>query len=159
IAKHQQADGNFVNNEAWASTLSMALCSKGINRAAQNGFMVPGQVLAADLKANTAGLDLAKGTFATRPVAGAGAGGIGTSSDAGVAVYRQSGQTAGLQEAVNTLKKEEDKKRAILASPTAPPTEKAEARRDLQRLKEAETARKSAVDRLISRLDDKQFIQ
>ena len=41
IAKHQKADGNFDKNDAWASTLSMALCSKGINRAAQRGFAVP----------------------------------------------------------------------------------------------------------------------
>src|SRR5262249_7428959 len=51
IAKHQGKDGNFANNQAWASTLSMALCSKGLNRAAQNGFMVQQEVLANAQKA------------------------------------------------------------------------------------------------------------
>src|SRR4029077_8960867 len=81
IAKHQKADGNFDKNEAWASTLSMALCSKGINRAAQNGFEVPQPVLARDQKANSAGLDVAKGTF-TAPTAPVGAGGAAAPSDA-----------------------------------------------------------------------------
>ena len=156
IAKHQKADGNFDKNEAWASTLSMALCSKGINRAAQNGLMVPDRVLAADQKANTAGLDRTKGTF-TAPAAGPA--GVAASSDAGVAVYRQSGQTAGLQEAVNTLKKDEAKNREILNSPKAAPKAKEEAKRELDRLGEAEAAQKVAVDGLIRRLDDKQFIQ
>ena len=48
IAKHQKEDGNFKGNEAWASTLSMALCSKGFNRAAQMGFEVPQTVLERD---------------------------------------------------------------------------------------------------------------
>jgi hypothetical protein len=156
IAKNQKADGNFAKNEAWASTLSMALCSKGINRAAQNGLMVPQTVLAADQKANTAGLDRTKGTF-TAPAAGPA--GVAASSDAGVAVYRQSGQTAGLQEAVNTLKKDEAKNREILNSPKAAPKAKEEAKRELDRLGEAEAAQKVAVDGLIRRLDDKQFIQ
>jgi hypothetical protein len=156
VAKHQKADGNFDKNEAWASTLSLALCSKGVNRAAQNGFRVPPQVLVADQKVNAAGLDTAKGTF-TAPAAGAG--GVAASSDAGVAVYRSSGQTAGLQEAVNTLKKDEKKNQEIVRSPTAAPKEKEQARKDLDRLAEAEKATTAAVDGLIRRLDDKQFIQ
>jgi hypothetical protein len=151
IAKHQKADGNFDKNDGWATSLSLALCSKGLNRAAQNGFMVPQPVLAADQKANTAGLDVARGTF-TAPASGAG-------GDAGVPVYSSSGKTAGLQEAVNTLKKEEEKNRAIVKSETASPKEKEQAKKDLDRLAEAETSQKAAVDGLIRRLDDKQFIQ
>jgi hypothetical protein len=157
IAKHQKADGNFANNQAWASTLSMALCSKGINRAAQNGFAVPQTVLAADQKANTEGLDLAKGEF-TSP-APSGALGAAVPTDAGVRVYSHSGKAAGLQEAVNTLKKDEDKNREIVKSPTAPKAEKERAKRDLDRLADGEKAQKAAVDGLIRRLDDKQFIQ
>jgi hypothetical protein len=168
IARHQKEDGNFDKNEAWASTLSMSVFSKGVNRAAQNGLMVPDKVLAADQKANTAGLDLAKGTFAPAGGVGLGGGRTGTPagsatptsapSDAGVAIYGQSGKTAGLQEAVNTLKKDEKKNQEIAKSPTAPKAEKERAVRDLDRLAQAETATKSAVDGLIRRLDDKQFI-
>jgi hypothetical protein len=155
IAKHQKADGNFDKNEAWASTLSMALCSKGINRAAQNGFEVPRRVLAADQNANTAGLDVAKGTF-TAPAAGAT---YSLRTDAGVPVYSSAGKTAGLQEAVNTLKKDEKKNQEIVKSPTAAPQAKEQAQTELKRLGEAETATNAAVDGLIRRLDDKQFIQ
>lgn len=158
IAKHQKADGNFVNNEAWASTLSMAICSKGINRAAQNGFMVPQPVLARDQKANVAGLDVARGTF-TAPVAGGGLGGLPAPSDAGVQVYSQSGKTAGLQEAVNTLKKVEKKNQEIVQSKTAPKEAKVQAQAQLKQLEEAETAQKAAVKGLVERLGDQQFIQ
>lgn len=165
IAKHQKADGNFDKNDAWASTLSMALCSKGFNRAAQMGFMVPERVLAADQNANTSGLDLAKGTFTSPVASGRGAGAVGAPAaapaptDAGVAVYSSAGKTSGLQEAVNTLKLTEARNRAIVNSPTASKDEKERADKDLDRLARAETAQQSAVDGLIRRLDDKQFIQ
>ena len=173
IVKHQKADGNFDKNEAWASTLSMALCSKGINRAAQMGYDVPEQVLAADQKANTSGLDVAKGEFTTTPadlgvgrVTG-GAGGLGGTpavatsapSDAGVKIYSTSGKTSGLQEAVNTLKKDEKKNRDIVKDDKAPKAEKERAMRDLDRLENAEKAQTAAVDGLVRQLDDKQFIQ
>jgi hypothetical protein len=142
LAKHQDKDGNFAKNEAWASTLSMALCSKGINRAAQNGFLVPQPVLAADQKANTAGLDVATGRFAA-PAGGA-------AGDAGIQLYSFSGKTAGLQEAVNTLKKDEEKNRKTVDSPTAPKEEKEKAKSELTRLEDAEKAQKAAVEGLIN---------
>jgi len=160
IAKHQKADGNFDKNEAWASTLSMALCSKGINRAAQNGYTVPQTVLAADQLANASGLDVKKGTFTAPAATGTRkAGASAAPTDAGVQVYSQAGKTSGLQEAVNTLKKDEKKNFAIANSPTAPKAEKARAQTELGRLKEAETVQKAAVDGLIRRLDDKEFIK
>jgi len=153
IAKHQKADGNFDKNDGWASTLSMALCSKGINRAAQMGYEVPEKVLAANQKANTSGLDRTKGTF-TAPTAGPASG-----SDAGVAIYGTSGKTSGLQEAVNTLEKDKKKNEEIVKSPTAPKADKEMAQNALTRLGEAKAAQTVAVDGLIRRLDDKQFIQ
>ncbi len=145
IAKHQKADGNFDKNEAWASTLSMALCSKGINRGAQMGFTVNETVLARDQKANS-----------VAPTSGTG-GARGT--DAGVKIYAEGGRASGLQEAVNTLKKDEQKNLEIVKRPDAPKEEKARAQTNLDRLKDAETANTAAVDGLVRRLDDKQFIQ
>ncbi len=151
IVKHQKADGNFEKNEAWASSLSMALCSKGLNRASQMGFGVDNTVLARDQKANTEGLDLKKGDFAApKP---------GTASDAGVAIYATSGKTSGLQDAVNTLKKEEKKNKEILFDPKAPKEDKDRAEMSLERLKQAETAQQAAVKGLVARLDDKNFVQ
>jgi hypothetical protein len=172
IAKHQKADGNFEKNEAWASTLSMALCSKGLNRAAQMGFAVPDKVLIADQTANTVGLDTKTGTFvAAAPAAPAAPGAGGATgraaaaattpapSDAGVAVYSSAGKTSGLQEAVNTLKKTEDKDRETVKNKDAPVAERKRAVENLTRLEQAQTAQVAAVDGLIRRLDDKQFIQ
>jgi hypothetical protein len=154
IVKHQKADGNFEKNEAWASTLSMALCSKGLNRASQMGFEVAPTVLARDQKANTDGLDVKKGDFSA-PTSGA----SGKPSDAGVPIYATSGKTSGLQEAVNTLKKEEKKNKEILFDDKAPKEEKARAQKDLDRLQEAETAQQAAVKGLEARLEDKAFVQ
>jgi hypothetical protein len=154
IAKHQKADGNFEKNEAWASTLSMALCSKGINRAAQMGFGVDSTVLARDQKANTDGLDLKKGDFSA-PTTGPTA----KPSDAGVAIYATSGKTSGLAEAVNTLKKDEKKNKEILADPKAPKEDKDRAEKSLERLKDAETAQQAAVKGLVTRLEDPNFVQ
>jgi hypothetical protein len=153
IAKHQKADGNFDKNDGWASTLSMALCSKGINRAAQMGFGVDNGVLARDQKANADGLDLKKGDFSGPKAA------PGASSDAGVAIYATSGKTSGLQEAVNTLKKDEKKNKEILADKKASKEDKDRAEQSLARLTEAETAQQAAVKGLVNRLEDKQFIQ
>jgi hypothetical protein len=151
IVKHQKADGNFEKNEAWASSLSMALCSKGLNRASQMGFGVDNTVLARDQKANTDGLDLKKGDFAApKP---------GTASDAGVPIYATSGKTSGLQDAVNTLKKDEKKNKDILADTKAPKEERDRAEKSLDRLKEAETAQQAAVKGLVMRLEDKNFVQ
>ena len=47
IEKHQKADGTFAGNSGWASVLSQALCSKAINRAAQNGVAIREEVLGA----------------------------------------------------------------------------------------------------------------
>src|SRR5204863_2129154 len=50
IERHQKADGTFAGNAGWASVLSQALCSKAINRAAQNGAEVKAEVLERDAK-------------------------------------------------------------------------------------------------------------
>jgi Prenyltransferase and squalene oxidase repeat len=179
IAKHQNAEGNFAQNEAWASTLSLALCSKGINRAAQNGYAVPNNVLVADQMRNESGLDRKSGIYgpavaspaspptlaktdpatpkdvATRSYSFA----LTAPSDAGVAVYSQAGKTSGLQERVNTLKQAEKKNTETLTSPTAPKADKERATTELEQLKTAQSAQTAAVDGLIRQLDNKAFIQ
>jgi hypothetical protein len=139
----------------------LSVFSKGVNRAAQMGYNVPAPVLAADQKANTSGLNLAKGTFTTPAAApGAGPGGVtAPAADAGVPIYSSAGKTSGLQEAVNTLEKAAKKNEAIIKSQTATKEAKHEAQRDLDRLKEARVAQTAAVDGLIRRLDDKTFLQ
>jgi hypothetical protein len=63
IEKNQKSDGTFAGNGGWASVLSLGLCSKFINRAAQNGVAVKAEVLANDFNGTVAGLDKASGDF------------------------------------------------------------------------------------------------
>src|SRR5206468_12362128 len=63
IEKHQKADGTFAGNAGWASVLSQALCSKAINRAAQNGAVVKVEVFDRDSKLAANGVDVARRDF------------------------------------------------------------------------------------------------
>jgi hypothetical protein len=63
IEKHQKADGTFAGNTGWASVLSQALCSKAINRAAQNGVAVNDELLARDARLAAVGVDVKSKDF------------------------------------------------------------------------------------------------
>src|SRR6516165_1724708 len=63
IEDNQRKDGTFVGNDGWASVLSQGLCSKGLNRAAQNGFSVKRETLARDGDQAAQGLDAKTGKF------------------------------------------------------------------------------------------------
>src|SRR5437868_11405161 len=82
IEKHQKADGTFAGNAGWASVLSQALCSKAINRAAQNGAEVKAEVLERDARLAAAGVDVKAKDFAApvaAPTAPVSAGGLAAS--------------------------------------------------------------------------------
>jgi len=98
IEKNQKSDGTFAGNNGWASVLSLGLCSKFINRAAQNDVAVSKEVLNRDFSQTVAGLDKNSGEFKsaavlaastpTSGVAGPGPGAIaasGRTSSAGFA--------------------------------------------------------------------------
>src|SRR5439155_16386683 len=104
IEKHQKADGTFAGNAGWASVLSQALCSKAINRAAQNGIAVKAETLDRDAQLAAAGVDLKARDFSVAEPRAAAIGGetasrlavgrvagpaapAGGPSDAGIAVY------------------------------------------------------------------------
>src|SRR5262245_53721208 len=112
IEKHQKADGTFAGNAGWASVLSQALCSKAINRAAQNGAEVKLEVLERDSKLAAEGIDLkAKDFSAPAEVSAVGRAGVsgfaggrvatataaraGAPSDAGISVYSFSAKAGG----------------------------------------------------------------
>jgi hypothetical protein len=170
---NQLADGSFPGNNGWASILSQGVASKGLNRAAQAGAVVKGEVLDRDNKQSAEGLDKKTGKFGS-PDAGAvasgrGVGGIagrGSSapttaprpSDAGVGLYNSSARAGGLQETVNTLKGGEKKARETLESTTASKVEKDKATSHLERLAMAEESQKAAVRGIVLQLEDKQFV-
>ncbi len=156
IEDNQQKDGTFANNEGWASVLSQGLCSKGLNRAAQNGFAVKGDVLARDGNQAAMGLDRKSGKFSAAGTLGAA--GRPAPSDAGVTIYNTSARTAALQEQVNSLKKDEQKARDTLADAKASKDDKAKAKEHIDRLEQAQETQSAAVKGVVSQVDDKGFI-
>lgn len=176
IEKHQKADGTFAGNAGWASVLSQALCSKAINRAAQNGAAVKLEVLERDSKLAANGVDLKTKDFSTPAevaaiagesggrlasigrVAATPAAAVSGPSDAGISVYSFSAKAGGLQDAVNTARPAAQKARLVLADSKASKDAKAAAAETLDRAKRLEEQSDAATNGILKRLDDKQFI-
>lgn len=180
IEKNQKDDGHFAGNNAWASVLSQGLASKGLNRAAQNGVVVPQAVLVREEKRVVASFDGQSGQFRTagpamteasvagrlgsvsgRPVAGsitAPAAGEAAPSDAGVAIYNSSANLAGFNDLAIT--RQDDKKRAkeTLNKPNAPKEEREQAQRDIDRIEGFEKTAAQATKAVVQQLDNPQFV-
>jgi hypothetical protein len=156
IEDNQRKDGTFAANDGWASVLSQGLCSKGLNRAAQNGFSVKRETLARDGDQAAQGLDAKTGKFDT--AAGIAGSGKAAPSDAGVTIYNTSSRTAALQEQVNSLKKDEDKARKTLADDKAPKEEKEKAKEHIAKLEKAQETNAAAVKGVVSQVGDQRFI-
>jgi hypothetical protein len=181
IEKHQKADGTFAGNAGWASVLSQALCSKAINRAAQNGIAVKVQVLERDAQLAAAGVDVKEKDFARpeaaiatsgeassrlaaagrvtgRPALAAGMAGMAGPSDAGISVYSFSAKAGGLQDAVNTARPAAKRAELVLADQKASSEAKDEAKQTIDRARRLEEASDAATNGILKRLDDRQFI-
>jgi hypothetical protein len=176
IEKHQGADGTFAGNAGWASVLSQALCSKAINRAAQNGARVNAEVLQRDARLAAAGVDVARKDFsapaetaglvggartrvaAIGRVAGGPEAAASAPSDAGITVYSFSAKAGGLQDAVNTVRVEKQRAQEVLADAAATKEAKADAAKTVDRARTLEEASEAATNGILKRLDDKQFV-
>jgi hypothetical protein len=186
IEKNQQADGTFAGNTGWASVLSQALCSKALNRAAQNGVAVKDEVLARDARLAAAGVDVARKDFgavatATPAISGRSVGGrsalrsaasgpavatepaaVATAasapSDAGIAIYAFSAKAGGLQDAVNRTRPERQRAQSVLADASAPAAAKEQAQQTLGKIADLEKTNEAAVSGILKRLDDQQFV-
>jgi len=175
IEKHQKADGTFAVNAGWASVLSQALCSKAINRAAQNGIAVNNEVLFRDAQLAAEGVDVKAKDFAVAEPRAAAVGGEAASrlaarpsagpvaaasrpSDAGISVYGFSAKAGGLQDAVNTTRPAAERAKRVLADNKASKEAKAEAAQTVDRVRRLEEASEAATNGILKRLDDRQFI-
>ena len=173
IQKNQRKDGTWAN-EGWAPILSQSLASKGLNRAAQNGFQVPQEVLVRAenyAKANSrpqGAESLALRAGGSAGLAGRPAGPVYAATparsstplgSAGVPLYDGASNLTNLQDAVNTNKLSEKQVREIADKPTASKKDRDEAKAQLRRFAETEQAQKEATAAFVKRLDDKQFIQ
>jgi hypothetical protein len=156
IQKNQRQDGTWAN-EGWAPILSQSIASKGLNRAAQNGFQVSGEALA---RAEKYAKDNADPKTAARV---ASVGGVVFAApalgSAGVPLYDGASNVSNLQDAVNTNKLLEKKVREIADKPSSSTKERDEAKAQLRRFAETEQAKEEATAAFVKRLDDKQFIQ
>ena len=143
IEHNQQQDGSW-GGGGWAPALAQSVASKGLNRAAMNGFKVDAQVL--DNIAQQA----------ERSV-GANTGGLAAEGSAGVALYAGSSNLGKLQDTVTTYRQRENGLReAAKSAPTE--SERAQAKDELKRFEAAETALNQVQDAVVERMDDEQFI-
>ena len=163
IEKHQKADGTFAGNAGWASVLSQALCSKAINRAAQNGANVKLEVLERDSRLAANAVDVKSRDFsatAAEPAASRlasigrvvdGPSVAGAPSDAGVSIYKFSAAAGGLQDAVNTNRPAAQRAERVLADNKASKEAKDEAQATLTRARTLEEASGAATNGILKR--------
>jgi hypothetical protein len=144
IQKNQRADGTW-GGQGWATTIQQGLAVKGLNRAAQSGAQVDETIRA---RAETQ----ARQSFDKR------SGKFDESGSAGVQLYTAGANLGSVAESVKTNKQRKVQLDQTLASSTATPAKKAEARATLHRYESAEKDLQDAQTAVIARLDDKQFI-
>jgi hypothetical protein len=176
IEKHQKKDGAF-DGQGWAPVLAQAMSGKGINRARQAGARVSDVALAnaqagaamafrasSDPVATAAGETrggptiLAASAAPGRPSGGMarGMGGMMAGS-AGVELYGRAANLGVLQDSVNTSKAEVPQLREKAAK-AKDPQERAQAKRKLFQIAEAEKVHEEARAAVVGRLEDPQFI-
>ncbi len=147
IQKHQKDDGAFAGNNGWASTLSQGICSKSLNAAFAVGAKVDLAALEKDHLQNAAGLDRATGV-----VGGAGA------ADAGVEIYRYASKLGGMTDfaKTNTLRRDELEK--TVSAPTVTEPEKEAAKKELQKIDQADADQKVLLKQVAGRAQEGGFV-
>ncbi|MBI3181589.1 MAG: hypothetical protein HYZ28_05560 [Myxococcales bacterium] len=141
MKKNQQGDGRF-DTAGWAPTLSQAMATRSINRAAQAGMEV-------DEGMREKAEAYAKGEFGANGL-GAGAG------SAGVQLYSAAATVSQVSESTTTNEAQAEELRAKVAA--APPSEQQEAKAKLDRFADTARVEKSARDTMTGRLKDPGFV-
>jgi hypothetical protein len=181
IETNQKEDGTFAGNNGWASVLSQGLASKALNRAVQKGVAVNDEVLKRDFaqagrqlaaagaisapvaesasvpvagKPVTAGIERSVETRSAeiRSAARAGA------ADAGVKLYNFSANGGRLADFKNTKSESRKKAEVVLADKSAPKEAKDQARAEIDAFAKVAASQQEALDDIVKRLDDKQFL-
>ena len=143
MAKHQRADGTW-DDRGWAATLSQGVAVKGLNRAAQMGQPVSGEVRARAEKNARMSFDRASGKFAPK-------------GSAGVELYSAGSQLGAMADSVNTNQVEEAEVREQLKKAVSEP-QRQQAEAKLKRFDEAKQDLAAAQAAVVKRLGDKQFV-
>jgi hypothetical protein len=164
IEKNQQADGTFAGNGGWAPVLSLGLCSKFLNRAAQQKVAVKDEVLKRDYAQSVAALDRKTGDFKAAkspelPAVGLRiAGSPPAAADAGVMLYGAATGASRINDFGLTVRARERAARETLADRAAKPADKERAGRELREIEEVKSAQEAATSGIVRRLDDQQFL-
>jgi hypothetical protein len=178
VAKNQKEDGSWAN-AGWAPVLAQSIAAKGLNRAAQNGVQVSGEVLArveANARNNFSPITNAStgtasfaGVSAGRALGGPASGttvmgGAGFKLDgaASVPLYAAAANSAAGQDALNTRQQREADLKKVMDDPNASKDDRDKASGKLKELAEenrkAADAQAQANQAVIKQLTDKQFI-
>ncbi len=171
IETHQQTDGTFAGNHGWASVLSQGLCSKFLNRAAQQKVAIDARVLERDFHQSLASLDekpAAKSleTAMPREMISARPGGrpevrvlVGAAAgDAGIELYRQATNVGRINHFYDSNRPAEQAAEQVLASASASDHAKDAARRELARVAQVRGVQQDAVGGIIEKLSDERFV-
>lgn len=144
IEKNQRQDGTW-DNQGWAPVLTQSMAAKGLNRAAQAGEDVDGEVLTRVESQARSQFDARTGSF-------------GGGGSAGVGLYAGAANSAALRDSVTTRKTKEGSLRRKMREAKSE-QERAQAQAAIADNRAAEKATESAEKALLDRLDDPSFIQ
>ena len=165
IEANQQEDGTFAGNTGWASVLSQSLCSKFLNRAAQQQVAVKQEVLDRDYRQSVAQLDRKTSELGTPSVATGRISGTsraaskgGGGGDAGVDLYSSASNAGRIRYYFDANRPAEAAAKQVLASESASDDEKKQAKDELSRLEEVRGTQQAAVKGVVRKLGDKQFV-
>lgn len=169
IEANQQEDGTFAGNHGWASVLSQGLCSKFLNRAAQQKVAVSSQVLERDFRQSVASLSGASPeaepklgspeAISARPTARRMSPVSGAREDAGIQLYNQSANVGRIQFYNDTSRAAERDAQQVLVKKSASEEAKQVARKELSRIADVRGKQREAVSGIIEKLADPQFVE
>ena len=166
IVRNQRPDGTFAGNEGWASTLSVGVANKSVARAKERGVVVDEAVVKrmvaqAEQAAARKPADSTSGglgfTFGRLGISGAAP--VPVAGDAGIRLYSLAQAATNLQDAVNSLRREELEARRILQDRNASAEMREKARNTLETIEKLERQNAQVQAELRKSARDQRFLQ
>lgn len=144
IQHNQQADGQWAGG-GWAPIHSQALAIRGLNRAKQVGAVVSDDSL-------ISAENFAKKNFDRRTNS------FGALGSAGIGLYSAGATVGALQGSIDTNAMKKSSLNQQIASATTAEGDKANARKELDRIKDAEDEQQQAMEAVSNQIRDDKFI-
>jgi len=144
IQRNQKADGTF-GETGWANSLSTAVASKGLNRAAQNGQAVDLVALDRAQAEGQRGFNGKDGRF-------------DAAASAGVDLYASASSLTKMRESSNTYRAQGEELRRQLAAAETPAEKKEEIRKTIESYEKNEQVLKQAQEAIQKKINDPRFV-